>query len=204
MTADNLSEQLEQFNAFYLIKHPVKVNIEAATEADAKQSLQAFEQAMPYAFRIASQMAEVESRALRPFRSMGEKFDELVDYLQLQAQKMDLMMSYILQQQDDPACRFTATKFGGGGVVVIQPSSVALGDYATIKVFVESEAAAVYAIGQVVDCQTIEGGDDESEAAFEVSYAFVLIREDDQELLVRASLHLQTAQLRKKQAKSDD
>lgn len=194
---NNLSERLEQFNAFYLIGHAIKVNLQSASNEDAEQSMAEFEASMPYAFRISSQMSEIESKALRPFRSMGEKFEELVDYLQLQAKKMDLMMSYILQQQDEEAFRFTATKFGGGGVVVALNNEVELGSYARIKIFLETEAAAIYCIAQAVACEP--SNDDED--CFDVSYAYTLIREEDQELLVRASLHLQTAQLRKNQTK---
>lgn len=191
---NNLTDKIEQFNAFYLIAHPLKVNLKDASAKDAEQSMAEFEQSMPYAFRISSQMSEIESKALRPFRSMGEKFDDLVEYLQLQAKKMDLMMSYILQQQDEAEFRQTAVKFGGGGVVIALKHEVALGDYATIKLFLENEAAAIYCIAQAVMCEP----DGET---FNVSYAYVRIREEDQELLVRASLHLQTAQLRKNQAK---
>ncbi|WP_371193169.1 PilZ domain-containing protein [Glaciecola sp. SC05] len=189
---NNLTEKLDQFNEFFLIAHPLKVNLQEATEADATQSLAQFEQSMPYAFRISSQMSEIESKALRPFRSMGEKFDDLVEYLQLQAKKMDLMMSYILQQQDEAEYRQTATKFGGGGVIIKLKHEVNLGAYATIKLFLENEAAAIYCIAQAVQCEALEDG-------FNVSYAYTRIREEDQELLVRASLHLQTAQLRKNQ-----
>lgn len=189
---NNLTEKLEQFNAFFLIEHPLKVNVKDASEADANQPMAAFEQSMPYAFRISSQMSDIESKALRPFRSMGEKFEDLVDYLQLQAKKMDLMMSYILQQQDEAKYRQTAVKFGGGGVIIALAEAVEVGSYATIKLFLENEAAAIYCIAQAVRCEPQEDG-------FYVSYAYSRIREEDQELLVRASLHLQTAQLRKNQ-----
>jgi hypothetical protein len=194
---DDLTEKLEQFNAFYLIGHAIKVNLEAATAEDAQLSMEQFEQSMPYAFRISSQMSEIESQALRPFRSMGEKFEDLVEYLQLQAKKMDLMMSYILQQQDDEAQRYTAIKFGGGGVVVQQKQAVEVGSFARVKIFLESESAAIYCIAQAVACEASSDSDE----LFDVSYAYTRIREEDQELLVRASLHLQTAQLRKNQAK---
>lgn len=192
---NNLTEKLAQFNAFYLIEHPLKVNLKPASADDATQSMANFERAMPYAFRISSHMSEIESKALRPFRSMGEKFDDLVEYLQLQAKKMDLMMSYILQQQDEADYRQTAIKFGGGGVIIAMASEVELGSYATLKLFLEDEAAAIYCIAQAVLCEPHDIG-------FHVSYAYARIREQDQELLVRASLHLQTAQLRKNQAQS--
>lgn len=186
----DLQQKLEHFNAFYLIAHPLKLNIEPASAEQARQSIDEFVQSMPYAFRISSQMSEIEANALRPFRSMGEKFDDLVEYLQLQAKKMDLMMSYILQQQDNAEYRHTAIKFGGGGVVAAMNEAVKVGTFSTIKLFLENEAAAIFCIGEVVKCE-------KHEDVFAVSYAYSKIREEDQELLVRASLHLQTSQLRK-------
>ncbi|MBT1449742.1 PilZ domain-containing protein [Glaciecola sp. XM2] len=188
-----LTDKLEQFNAFYLIAHPLRVNVEPASDEQIAQSLDQFEESMPYAFRISSEMSEIEAQALRPFRNMGEKFDELVNYLQLQARKMDLMMSYILLQQDTPELRRTAIKFGGGGVVLPSQTDVELGSHVILKLFLETEAAAIYCMAQAVESQTMEDG-------FAISYAYTHIREQDQELLVRASLHLQTAQLRKSQS----
>jgi hypothetical protein len=110
---------------------------------------------------------------------------------------MDLMMSYILLQQDDEAYRNTAIKFGGGGLVIGSASRVTVGEHVILKLFLETESAAIYCMAQVVAC---EPALQDSELGFEVSYAYTHIREQDQELLVRASLHLQTAQLRKNQS----
>lgn len=156
----------------------------------AQQSMAEFESNMPYAFRIASELSEIESQALKPLRSMGDKLDELVTYLQLQARKIDLMMSYILIQQDDEQYRAQAVKFGGGGLVVAQKNSVDVGQIAELKVFLEQEAAAVYCLGEVIEVALIDD-------LYHISYVYTHIRDQDQELLVRASLHLQTSQLRK-------
>jgi len=137
----DLQQKLEHFNAFYLIAHPLKLNIEPASAEQATQSIDEFVQSMPYAFRISSQMSEIEANALRPFRrAMNE--------------------------------------------------AVKVGTFSTIKLFLENEAAAIFCIGEVVKCE-------KHEDVFAVSYAYSKIREEDQELLVRASLHLQTSQLRK-------
>lgn len=187
----SLAEKKQQFASFFLIKHPTKVNVNFVDADRGQQSMQEFESNMPYAFRIASELSEIESQALKPLRSMGEKLDELVNYLQLQARKIDLMMSYILIQQDHEACRAEAVKFGGGGVVVSHSSPVDIGTVAEVKVFLEQEAAAVYCLAEVIEIEAID-------ELYHVSYVYTHIREQDQELLVRASLHLQTNQLRNK------
>ena len=190
MLLSDLDSKREKFSSFFLIEHPITINIVPISPDIPKIDMKDFQKNMPYAFRIGAEMSEIESQALRPFRNMGEKFEELIDYLQLQARKMDLMMSYILQQQDEPEYRTTTQKFGGGGLSVYSADSVNIGDCVEVKLFLEDEAAAVFTYAEAINCEKIED-------SYLVDYYFTHIREQDQELLVRASLHLQTKQLRK-------
>lgn len=186
---NSLEEKKQRFESFFLIKHPTKVNVSVVDGKQAMQTMQEFESNMPYAFKIASELSEIESQALKPLRSMGEKLDELVNYLQLQARKIDLMMSYILIQQDDENSRAEAVKFGGGGIIVGHSSAIDIGTTAEVKIFLEQEAAAIYCLAEVINVEAVDD-------LYHVSYVYTHIREQDQELLVRASLHLQTHQLR--------
>lgn len=186
---NSLEEKKKRFESFFLINHPTKVNISVVDAEQATQSMEEFESNMPYAFKIASELSEIESQALKPLRSMGEKLEGLVNYLQLQARKIDLMMSYILIQQDDQHKRAEAVKFGGGGIIVSQTSSMEIGVLAEVKVFLEKEAAAIYCLAEVIEVDVVDD-------LYHVSYVYTHIRDQDQELLVRASLHLQTSQLR--------
>ncbi len=98
----SLDSKKEQFSAFYLIAYPIKANIVDITQQQFSQSALEFEKHMPYAFKIAGEMADIQSKALKPLRGLGEKLEDLVAYLQFQTKKIDLMMSFILQQQDEP------------------------------------------------------------------------------------------------------
>ncbi len=187
----SIEEKREKFNSFFLIAHPININIVPLSAEDACCSFEEFQSNMPYAFKIAGEMAEVQSQALKPLRNLGEKLDDLVNYLQFQAQKIDLMMSYILQQQDAEEYRANAVKFGGGGTVVEYSSAQDIGKAFELKLFLDSESAAVYAYGEVIDCERIEAD------KYLISLVFTHLRDQDQELLVRASLHLQTHALRK-------
>jgi hypothetical protein len=186
---NSLEDKKKRFESFFLINHPTKVNISVVDADQATQSMEEFESNMPYAFKIAAELSEIESQALKPLRSMGEKLEGLVNYLQLQARKIDLMMSYILIQQDDENKRAEAVKFGGGGIIVSQTSPMEIGILAEVKIFLEKEAAAIYCLAEVIE---VDIADD----LYHVSYVYTHIRDQDQELLVRASLHLQTSQLR--------
>ncbi len=190
-----LEEKQQQFNSFFLIAFPIKANLLPLDDAQLHHSYDDFETNMPYAFKIAGEMSEIQSQALKPLRNLGDKLTELVDYLQFQAQKIDLMMSYILQQQDEPQYQAQAIKFGGGGVIVSQREHVDLGSKTAIKMFLETESAAIYCYAEAIACEQIDD-------CYEVSYVYTHIREQDQELLVRASLHLQTQALRKVKEKN--
>lgn len=189
MDALTLEQKQQQFHEFFTIKHAIKANARPLAADEKQPALDQLEQAMPYAFRIASEMSGIDAQALRPLRSLGDHAHELATFLNHQARKIDLMMSLILQQQDDPQYRLLSHEFGGGGVVLVADSPMQQGQVAELKLFLEEEAAAVFCYGEVIACQPVA-------EQYHISFVFTRIREEDQELLVRASLHLQTQQLR--------
>lgn len=186
-----LAEKQAQFDEFFMIAHDIPVNVNLIGHDAPVPSPNDLENVMPYAFRIAGEMAAIEAQALRPLRNLGDQAAALTDYLNHQARKIDLMMSYILQQQDDEKLRFSSVKFGGGGVVVESTTPMEPGCIAELKMFLTEEAAAVFCFGEVITCH-------QHEDSYHIAFIFRSIREQDQELLVRASLHLQTQQLRQR------
>lgn len=194
MESLTLAEKTAQFEEFFMIQHAVNINVTPLADHTQVPSPEHLDKVMPPAFKMASELATIEAQALRPLRHLSDHASELAEYLTHQARKIDLMMSYILQQQDEESQRFETHKFGGGGVIVVHPSSVDVGTIAELKLFLSEEAAAIFCYGEVIACEAVDDN-------YHVSLAFTSIREQDQELLVRASLHLQTQQLRKRAQK---
>lgn len=190
---DNLTleQKQQQFHEFFTIKHAINVNVTPLADDAQLPDIATFTDHMPYAFRIAGEMAELEAQALRPLRHLGEHASELAAFLNHQSRKIDLIMSFVLHQQDDEKYRCQSVEFGGGGVTVERDSPMAVGERAELKLFLPQEAAAVYTIGEVIAC-------DPKDDKYHISLIFLRIREDDQDLLVRASLHVQTMQLRER------
>ncbi|GEA11335.1 PilZ domain-containing protein [Alteromonas sp. KUL49] len=190
---DNLTleQKKAQFEEYFMIAHGINVNVTPCKEDFELPDVENLETAMPNAFRIASEMATIEAQALRPLRHLSDHAETLAEYLNHQARKIDLMMSFILHQQDDEKYRYQTSKFGGGGVVITSKSPMNIGDNVELKVFLDSEAAAIFCFGEVITC-------DQEQDDYHIAFIFNRIREQDQELLVRASLHIQTQQLRKR------
>ncbi|APE05480.1 PilZ domain-containing protein [Alteromonas sp. RW2A1] len=191
MSTLSLEEKKAQFEEYFSIASNINVNIRPLAEGESVPAEDAIEDAMPYAFRIASEMATIEAQAIRPLRNLGDHAESLADFLNHQSRKIDLMMSFVLHQQDDPQQRNRSVKFGGGGVVVESDTSLEVGALAELKLFLDAEAAAIFCYGEVITCEPVED-------SYHIAFIFSAIREQDQELLVRASLHIQTQQLRKR------
>lgn len=190
----SLEEKQQQFQEFFSIRHQVKVNLIPLEKHALLPDVDSMEAMMPYAFRISSDISELEGKALRPLRLLGYTAGELATFLNLQSKKIDLLMSYVLQEQDEEQHRYPGISFGGGGVTITSPEPMETGLQAELKIFINEEACAIFCFGEVITCK-------QEDDLYHISLIFNRIREQDQEILVRASLHLQTRQLKKRAQK---
>lgn len=191
MSEQSLEQKQAQFDEYFSIAHCINANVRPLGVDETVPDEDALEDSMPYAFRIASEMAALEAQAIRPLRNLGDHAETLAEYLNHQSRKIDLMMSFVLHQQDEPEHRFKTVKLGGGGVIIDSKEAMDVGIKAELKLFLDAEAAAIFCYGEVITCEQVED-------SYHIAFIFNSIREQDQELLVRASLHIQTQQLRKR------
>jgi hypothetical protein len=187
----SLEQKLEQFEEFFSIKHAIKVNMKCLPADFVLPRINELVEHMPHAFKVASEIVSIDSKALRPLRNIGEHASELAVFLNHLSRKIDLMMSLILQQQDDPAQAHESYKFGGGGTVIISETAIPIGQVTELKLFIKEEAAAIFCFAEVIACK-------KQDDSYHISLVFTRIREQDQDQLVRASLHLQASNLRKR------
>ena len=94
----SLEQKLEQFEEFFSIKHAIKVNIKCLSADFVLPHIDELGEHMPYAFKVASELVSIDSKALRPLRGMGEHAGELAEFLNHLSRKIDSMMSLVLQQ----------------------------------------------------------------------------------------------------------
>lgn len=186
-----LEQKHEQFTEFFMIKHVIPVNMEPLSADFVLPDTDDIHQHMPYEFQIAGELSSIDAKALRPLRNLGEHATELAEFLNHQSKKIDLMMSLILQQHTNHDNTYTSLQFGGGGLVVECPEAWEIGSQTELKLFLREEASAIFCFAEVIACK-LEGD------TYHVSLIFTRIREEDQDLLVKASLHLQAANLRKR------
>jgi Tfp pilus assembly protein PilZ len=184
-------EKHQQFDEFFMIKHNIPVNMCVLEDDFVLPEIDNLHQHMPYEFQIASELSAIDTKALRPLRRLGEHAVELAEFLNHQSRKIDLMMSLILQQHANHEQTYQSIQFGGGGIVLSCESELSIGGTIELKLFLREEASAIFCFAEVIACKPVDD-------TYHVSLIFTRIREEDQDLLVKASLHLQAANLRKR------
>ena len=199
MTPQEQQEKLEQFTEFFTIAYKYSVNVEKLIQPIDPIS---FENSIPLPFKLASDNATIDQKALRSLNHLAGSASQLVNYLQQQANKIDLLVQYILSQHDDTDSRVEGTHIGGGGLSFKSSDQFLLADNLITKIFLPEHNCAVYCHGEVIEKELI----DDSVCHYKVIFNNIL--EDDREILVKTSLHIQSkelqllAQLRNEKAKS--
>lgn len=188
MTTTDIKTKLAQFDEFFSIDYSFNINVDVIAQG-ALPNFEQFVANMPAPFKIASEVNTLDTNALRPLQAVAGVAGKLMEYLNHQAKKMDLLVGYLLSQQDDESSRFQAIKFGGGGIVFKNNSaSFNTGDFIELKMFFSDENTAMYCIGEIVNSEFIASD-------HQYTVIFHHIREEDREALVRHSLHQQSKQL---------
>jgi hypothetical protein len=189
MTTTENHTKLAQFDEFFSINYTFNINANLIDKTQLPD-YQQFIVTMPTPFKIASEVNTLDQSALRPLQTVAGVASQLMEYLNHQAKKMDLLIGYILGQQDEENKRFAAVKFGGGGLIfnANETSAFTCGDFIELKLFFPEENSAIYAIGEIVSTEVVDNTDQHK-------VIFHHIREEDQEALVRNSLHQQSKQL---------
>ena len=177
-----------KFDEFFSINYPFNVNA-TIIDTDATHSYQAFMNAMPMPFKMASEIITLDQAALRPLQTIGSVAGQLVEYLHHQAQKIDLLVSYILSEQDNEKQRYQGTHFGGGGVIFSSKNNFIVGQFIELKIFLHDDNCAIYCCGEIISASV------ENDEITQYKVIYHHIREEDREILVRCSLHQQSKQL---------
>ena len=189
MNNETIEQKLTQYNEFFSIEHDFSVNV-LPLEPTKVTNFDQFLADMPTPFKMASDMKSIDQSALRPLQALSGVAGQLVDFLNHQSEKIDLLIGYILSQQDDEEHRYQGIKFGGGGLMFSASTAFKLAQLLEIKVFLLNRNCAVYCYGEVIEIQ-------QDKESYLHKVIFHFIREDDREILVRNSLHEQSKQLQR-------
>ena len=181
------------FDEYFQVEDSNQVNLFIVQPDEVPQTQAELESNIPALFKLANEINELDNNALRPLRNLGDLVTELASFLQAQSRKIDLIMSHILATEQPDEDNVYCDSYGGGGLKVTLGEKLPIGTHLRTKLFLNHEASAIYCYSQVIATERID------QEKTQHTLGFTKIRDMDQELVVRASLHAQTRQLKKRQ-----
>ena len=173
---------------YFSIDYPAQVNISPLAGHETLPDTAKLEAEIPAPFKLISEVTRIDTSNARLLRNLDEHAGELVEIINQQSRKIDLVLSYVLAQEDDPSQRHTTLSLGGGGFTFCSRQALANHSVVRFKLFLPELSVAVYGYGK------IEVHAREPEPIYRCT--FVAIREQDRDALIRASLQLQAKQLK--------
>jgi hypothetical protein len=189
MSELTLQQLTDAYQDYFSVEHTIRINVRAID--GPLPTLAELVNAIPPPFLLASDVNSLNNSALRSLNRLGELADELANYLQHQARKIDLLLHYVLKQQDEHHQRYTTQSYSGSGCCYLADAALPVLQVTEIKLFLGNNDGAVFCYGQVLSCE-------KQADKWQIKLIFSCIREEDQELIVRASLHQQSRLLKLK------
>ncbi|MCG3866196.1 MULTISPECIES: PilZ domain-containing protein [unclassified Photobacterium] len=183
---------MTQQDEYFSVQLGLTINVERLSSNESVPDEQDFNAEIPPLFRIASECSTLEDNADRLFASFNKNETQaLMDYLAAQNSKINLLLSYVLSQQDDPTYRFTTLTFGASNLSFTSSSSYQVGSNVRVKLFLDYPAAAIFCYAEVTESIA-------SDEQFIIKLRYTRLLEDDRDLLIRAALYSQQKLLRQR------
>lgn len=177
---------------YFSVAYQLNANVQILDKGYAIPDPFQFDEEIPTPFKMANEGNAMSPGLHRALNNLGDSGKEIGLYLKAQSNKLDMVLSYVLSLQDDPNQRTQTTHFGGSELSFTWEKTIPSGTPVRIKLFLPEESAAVYCYAQITDNQLIKPG------VQRINCSYTQIREQDREVLVRASLHVQSKQLQKR------
>lgn len=182
---------------FFTVNHTMTVNIEPLSSEETFPNLENFEGEIPAPFLVASEFSHLDmlndsARA----ELKNNDFKHVIQLLDTQNSKLNLLLTFMLSQQDDPSFRHQTRSFGASQFSYLSQTDIELGTKVRVRMFLDHPAAAIYCYGHI---EKIEA-DGEHHL---VTVKYDLLRDLDQDLLIKAALFQQQKLLRQRSLNRD-
>ncbi|WP_260258717.1 PilZ domain-containing protein [Vibrio intestinalis] len=177
---------------YFTVHHQLTVNVEPLADDFSIPSIEEFQDEIPAPFLVASEFSSLDqlNDAARAELKSND-FKHVIQLLDTQNSKLNLLLTFMLSQQDNPDFRHQTTSFGASQFSYKSAQGLEQGQKVRVKLFLDHPAAAIYCYGIVFDTQV-----DKDETTISVKYD--LLRDQDQDLLIKAALYQQQKLLRQR------
>lgn len=182
---------------YFTVHHNLTVNVEPLPSEESLPPFDQFESEIPAPFLVASEFSNLDlmnDNARNELKSKDLK--HVIALLDTQNAKLNLLLTFLLAQQDVDTFRYQTTSFGASQFSYLASTSLAIEQKVRVKLFLDHPAAAIYSYGHVVHCEQQDG-----QCLITIKYD--LLRDLDEDLLIKAALYQQQKILRQRTLNRD-
>ncbi|NVJ58428.1 MAG: PilZ domain-containing protein [Vibrionaceae bacterium] len=182
---------------YFSVHHKMTINVEPLALGESFPSYDQFESEIPAPFLVASEFSNLDllNDKARAELNSGE-LKHVIELLDTQNAKLNLLLTFMLSQQDDATLRFKTTSFGASQFTFLAQEPLSVDAKVRLKLFLDRPAAAIYSYGHVIACEA----QDEQHL---VTVKYDLLRDMDEDLLIKAALYQQQKILRQRSLNRD-
>ena len=183
---------------YFTVHHTMTVNVEPLADNEELPSFEKFETEIPAPFLVASEFSSLDMLSDSARNELGNSdFKHVTQLLETQNAKLNLLLTFMLSQQDESQYRHQTTAFGASQFVYLSQQHTEVDTKVRIKIFLDHPAAAIYSYGYV---SAVEPQDDND---YQITVKYQLLRDIDQDLLIKAALYQQQKLLRQRTLNRD-
>ncbi|WPC73153.1 PilZ domain-containing protein [Vibrio porteresiae] len=177
---------------FFSVHHALTINVQPLEDSFVLPSTEEFAREIPAPFIVASEFSQLDLLTDQAKSEMkSNDFRHVCQLLDTQNAKLNLILSFLLSQEDSQAHRYRSYSFGASQFAYYAPTEMSVGTKVRAKLFMEHPAAAIYCYGSVISCDT-------QDTEHLVTVRYDLLRDVDQDLLIKAALYQQQKLLRQR------
>lgn len=182
---------------YFTVHHRMTVNVEPLAQGQSLPTYEQFESEIPAPFLVASEFSQLDllNDSARSELNNSD-FRHVIELLDTQNSKLNLLLTFMLSQQDNENYRHQTVSFGASLFRYLTPTPLSVDQIVRAKLFLDHPAAAIYSYGHVVECQA-------QDEQFLVTIKYDRLRDIDEDLLIKAALYQQQKMLRQRSLNRD-
>ncbi|WP_112478353.1 PilZ domain-containing protein [Vibrio variabilis] len=181
-----------QHNDFFTVNGPLKANIEPLAMGSQLPELTDYIAEIPPSFVASSEFSQLDQKTDAAQHELSQhNLKHVAELLEQQNSKLNLLLNYMIAQQDEPELRHITRSFGASQLSYVNRDALQVGQYAKLKLFLDHPPSGVYCYAEVTQVEPQDDG-------YLITLSFVRILEEHQDLLIKAALHQQQKLLRQR------
>lgn len=189
---------------FFRIDDTVRMQIEPVDADQLAAGIANLERGFDGNFTVMSSLAALTAQMAASMRRIESRDPDVASYLKALDQKMEILgRAFLAQESELLTSEDQTVNLSAGGVSLRSDSAMDVGQALEIRMLLYPSFTGLLSFGEVVSCVDMAQADNEG-YAYQLRVAFVHMREQDREILIRHVLRRQSESLRARRAQADN